>query len=112
MKSYVKYLNEKTLVDNIKFASKKEADYYCELKLLYRAGEVVKFELQPEFVLQDKFKKNGKTMRAIKYIADFKVEYKDGHTEIVDTKGFKTEKFLIKAKMFEYKYPELELKII
>jgi hypothetical protein len=107
-----KYLNKKTVVDNIKFASQKEASYYQDLKLLYRAGEVIKFELQPEFILQDKFRKNGKAIRAIKYIADFKVTYKDGHTEIVDTKGFKKESFLLKAKMFEYKYPDLEIKII
>ncbi len=108
-----KYLNKKTVVDNIKFASQKEASYYQDLKLLYRAGEVVKFELQPEFILQDKFKKNGKAIRAIKYVADFLVTYKDGHVEIVEVKGFKKkEVWLLKQKMFEYRYPDLELKII
>ena len=99
-------------VDNIKFASIKEAEYYQDLKLLYRAGEVVKFTLQPEFILQKKFKKNGKTIRAIKYIADFWVEYKDGTKEVIDTKGFKTDIFRIKQKIFEYRYPKLKLKII
>lgn len=107
-----KYLNIKTTADNIQFSSKKEAEYYQELKLLQRAGEVVKFELQPEFILQEKFRKNCRTIREIKYIADFKVIYSDGHVEIVDTKGFKKESFLLKAKMFEYKFPDLELKII
>jgi len=113
MKSYLKYQNKKTMVDNIYFASIKESQYYQELKLLYKAGEVVKFELQPEFILQDKFKKNGKIIRAIKYIADFRVLYSNGKEEIVEVKGYdKNKVWLLKQKMFEYKFPDLELKII
>lgn len=35
--SYSKYKAKKTIVDNITFDSKKEANRYCELKLLERA---------------------------------------------------------------------------
>jgi len=113
MTSYSKYLNKKTVVDNISFASIKEASYYQDLKLLQRAGEVVRFELQPEFILQDKFKKNGKAIREIKYVADFRVTYKDGKEEVIEVKGFrKKEVWLLKQKMFEYRYPDLTLKII
>ena len=111
MKSHLKYLNKKTIVDGIEFSSKKEANYYQQLKLLQRAGEVIKFELQPEFVLQNKFKKNGKMIREIKYIADFLVEYRDGRKEIIDTKGFHNNLFRLKQKLFEYKFPDLELKL-
>lgn len=42
---YNKYSNRKTKIDGIVFASKKEADYYCELKMLKIAGEVKDFLL-------------------------------------------------------------------
>lgn len=66
-----KYYNKPTVIDGIKFDSKKEAQHYMELKLLQRAGEISNLELQPRFLLQEGFKKNGKTYRKIEYIADF-----------------------------------------
>lgn len=33
-----------------------------------------------------------------------------GKTIIVDTKGFRTEVYRLKKKIFEYKYPDLEIK--
>lgn len=107
-----KYKNKKTVVDGIEFDSQKEANYYAKLKLLQRAGEVKKIELQPEFELLPRFKKNGRTYRPIKYIADFKVTYSDGTVEVIDVKGHKTEVFRLKEKMFEYQYPEYSLKIV
>lgn len=67
-----KYNNKKTQIDMYVFDSAKEAKRYKELKLLERAGEISNLELQPRFLLQDSFKKNGKTYRKIEYIADFK----------------------------------------
>ena len=107
-----KYRARKTEVDGIKFASQKEANYYCELKIRKRAGEIRDFELQPVFILQPAFEKNGQKYREIKYIADFKVIYTDGRVEIIDTKGYLTKDFLLKRKLFEYRYPALELVIV
>lgn len=67
-------------------------------------GEVVSFDLQPEFVLQESFRKNGKLYRAIKYKADFLVRYNDGHEELIDVKGMLTKEFRIKQKLFELRY--------
>lgn len=106
-----KYNNIKTTVDGIKFDSKKEADYYCQLKILKRAGEIKDFGLQPRYELQPTFKKNGTTHRAITYVADFVIVNNDGTTEIIDVKGVETQVFKIKKKLFEYKYPELTLKV-
>jgi hypothetical protein len=104
-----KYNARKTVIDGIKFDSKKEAARYCELKILLQAGEITDLELQPVFILQDAFTKNGKKYRAIKYIADFR--YKDyGKIVVEDSKGFRTPVYLLKKKMFEYKYRDLELK--
>ena len=103
-----KYNNKKTVIDGIKFDSIGEGARYSELKLLLRAGIISKLELQPVFILQPKFKKNGKTYRAIKYIADFKY-IAEGDTIIEDFKGCRTKIFLLKKKMFEYKFPNLTL---
>lgn len=99
-----KYNAKKVVIDDIKFDSKAEAAYYQQLKLLKMTGEVVSFNLQPEFVLQESFRKNGKLYRAIKYKADFLVLYKDGHEELIDVKGMLTKEFRIKQKLFEMRY--------
>lgn len=99
-----KYNAKKVVIDNIKFDSKAEAAYYQQLKLLKMSGEVVSFDLQPEFVLQESFRKNGKLYRAIKYKADFLVRYSDGHEELIDIKGMLTKEFRIKQKLFEMRY--------
>lgn len=106
-----KYRNKKIVVDNIKFDSNLEATRYRQLKLLQRAKQISNLRLQVPFLLQEGFKKNGKTHREIKYIADFVYE-ENGQTIVEDTKGICTEVFKIKQKLFEYKYPDLELKII
>jgi hypothetical protein len=94
-----KYRAEKTVVDGHRFDSKLEANYYCELKLLERMGEVTNIELQPKFELHG----------GIRYIADFRVTYADGHEEIVDCKGFKTAVYRMKKKLFAEKYPHLKI---
>ncbi|AKI53134.1 DUF1064 domain-containing protein [Listeria monocytogenes] len=99
-----KYNAKKVVIDDIKFDSKAEAAYYQQLKLLKMTGEVVSFDLQPEFILQDSFVKNGKKYHAIKYRADFLVRYKDGHEELIDVKGMLTKEFRIKQKLFELRY--------
>ncbi len=99
-----KYNAKKVVIDDIKFDSKAEAAYYQQLKLLKMTGEVVSFDLQPEFTLQDSFRKNGKLYRAIKYKADFLVRYSDGHEELIDIKGMLTKEFRIKQKLFEMRY--------
>lgn len=112
IKKKSKYNNIKTEMDGIKFDSRKEADYYCQLKLLKRAGEIRDFGLQPRYELQPTFKKNGTTHRSITYVADFVVVNNDGTTDIIDIKGVETQVFKIKQKLFEYKYPGKNLKVI
>ena len=94
-------------VDGFSFASRKEADYYCELKLRHNAGDIKGFSLQPEFVLLDAFTDNtGKRQRAIKYTADFKIIHNDLSVEIVEVKGHKTRDYLLRKKLFLKRYPE------
>lgn len=104
----MKYGNRKTVVDGIKFDSKLEADRYCELKLLQRAGKITDLKLQPAFELLPSFRKNGTTYRGIYYKADFSYTL-NGKTIIEDTKGYRTEAYCLKKKLFEYRYPELHI---
>lgn len=66
-----KYRNKKVIVDDYIFDSIQESRRYKELKLLLRAGEISNLQLQPRFLLQEGFKKNGRTYRKIEYVADF-----------------------------------------
>lgn len=106
-----KYRNKKAVIDNIEFDSKLEANRYVELKLLQRAGKIKNLKLQPRFLLQDSFKKNGKTFRKIEYVADFQY-IENGKTIVEDVKGMQTDVFKLKHKIFEKVYPNLELRII
>ncbi|MDE1440947.1 DUF1064 domain-containing protein [Bacillus licheniformis] len=103
--------NAKTYVDGFKFDSKAEAQYYLQLKWLKRAKQIKDFKLQPRFLLQETFKKNGKTFRKIEYVADFEVHNLDGSTEIIDIKGVVTEGFKIKRKLYERRY-DTPLKVL
>lgn len=60
--------------------------------------------MQKKYILQEKFKLNGNTYRAITYIADFVYEDLDGKIHIVDTKGYRTEVYKIKKKILAKKY--------
>lgn len=101
-----KYSAVKTKVDGIKFDSKKEARRYKELKILEKADEIKSLELQPRFLLQEKFKYNGKTIRKIEYVADFRYIDEKGNTIVEDVKGMKTEVYKIKKKIFLKIYGE------
>lgn len=104
-KGYSKYRNKKTELDGITFDSKREAERYAELKLLEKVGEIAHLKLQPEVILQDKFIHKGKTIRAIKYKADFAYFDKaTGKSVIEDVKGMETETFKLKKKLFLKKY--------
>jgi hypothetical protein len=89
-----KYRSYKVSVDGHTFDSKKEADYYGELKLKLQAKEINGFCLQPTFILAP----------GLKYKADFIVFHTDNTTEVIDVKGFKTKEYIAKKKVFEDKY--------
>lgn len=102
----MKYYNKKTTIDGIVFDSAKEAKRYNELKMLERAHIIDNLQMQKVFELQPKYINCiGQHIRAITYIADF--YYYDNEFKkwvVEDTKGFRTEVYKIKKKLFEYKY--------
>ena len=99
----VKYKNKKCLYKDMQFDSLKERNHYIVLEQLERTGQIKDLKWQVKFELQPSFKLNGKTIRAINYIADF-TYLKDNKLVVVDTKGFRTKDYLLKKKMFQYKY--------
>ncbi|MCP4099162.1 MAG: DUF1064 domain-containing protein [Planctomycetaceae bacterium] len=100
-----KYRNKITYVDGIRFASKREANRYSELKLLELAGEITHLELQPRYELQPAFDYNGKWIRSINYVADFRYYDLRISGEVVeDTKGHETQIFKLKRKLLMYNY--------
>lgn len=114
-----KYKAKKASVDGIEFDSRKEANRYCELKLLQRAGKIQNLELQKAIELipaqreADTIGKRGGIIKgkviekAVFYRADF-VYTENGETVVEDVKGYKGggayAVFTIKRKLLLYKY--------
>ena len=100
-----KYHNKKVEYDGYTFDSIKEKNYYIKLKLLEKAGKIKELELQKEYELQPSYKLNNKTYRSIKYRADFTYKTtEDDKLHVIDVKGFRTDVYRLKKKLFEYKY--------
>jgi hypothetical protein len=103
-----KYRAVPTVVDGIRFASKKEAARYGELKLLEKAGEVKELTLQPRFPLFSPGRGNGGPYARVHicdYVADFR--YREGPSGLLvieDVKGVKTAVYRLKKKWFEAQY--------
>ena len=104
-----KYGNEKAAVDGIVFDSKREARRYKELRLMEAAGEITGLRLQPEYELIPRYKKDGHTIRRTIYRADFEYRTRDGREIVEDVKGFKTDVYKLKKRLFEYLYPEKKI---
>lgn len=101
-----KYHNRKTKG----FDSAKEWRRNQELETLQRAGEIselnrqVPFTLMPSYTISDETTRQGfRTIREIRYIADFTYRLKDGTRIIEDVKGIQTDVFKIKRKLLERK---------
>jgi hypothetical protein len=98
-----KYRSKPTVVDGVRFASKREATRYGQLKLLQKANEIRDLELQPRFPL----KVNGELVTT--YVADFGYrESKNGNWVVEDTKGFRTDAYKIKAKLLKALNPGID----
>lgn len=113
-----KYGNKRVRIDGITFDSKHEANRYCELRLLQRAGRIHGLELQKPYDLlpaqyieiptgqtytRGDRKGQPKTRRVcvekgVKYVADF-AYIENGKPVVEDAKGVRTEAYRIKRKL-------------
>lgn len=100
-----KYKSQKRELDSKKFDSQKEANRYCELVILQKAGIISDLQEQVTFELIPKqYDASGKLIeKACKYKADF-VYTQNGKTIVEDTKGVKTTEYKIKKKLMLYRY--------
>jgi hypothetical protein len=98
-----KYGAVPTIVDGHRFASKREAARYSELKLLERAGQISRLELQPEL----KFEING--TRVFTYRADFSY-FEHGKRVWEDSKGLRTAVYRLKKKCIEARHPNITIR--
>ena len=102
-----KYGAQKTVVDNIRFDSKREAEYYAELQLRARAGEVVGVELQRPFPL---IVGNGEVIGT--YKSDFcYFDCVEDRFRVIDVKGYDTAVSKLKRKIVRAVYG-VEVEII
>lgn len=109
-----KYGARAVVVDGYRFDSQAEAARYAQLMLMVRAGELADLVLQPSYVLQDAFRdRDGVRHAAIRYVADFAyVETVTTVTVVEDVKGARTAVYLLKAKLFRFKYPQLDYRVL
>lgn len=101
-KTLSKYRNVQTEYNGIKYMSKKEADYAAQLDWQRKAKNpnerVTHVEVQVPFQIT----LNGK--KICKYLADFRVQFADGHEEVIDVKGVRTDVYRLKKKLVEAQY--------
>lgn len=102
-----KYNSRKVWIDGIAFDSQKEADYYCQLKLLLKSGVIDGFCRQARFVVTTG---NDET-KATEYVTDFIIFFPDKTYKIVDVKGMETEVFKLKMKSLKEKYPKIKIEM-
>ena len=118
-----KYNAHKVTIDGITFDSKHEAERYCQLKLLQRAGAIRDLELQKKFVLipaqfapdtvtitkrgKEKIVKGKCLERECAYLCDFAyVDCETGEQVVEDCKSpvTKTAAYKIKKKLLLERY--------
>ncbi len=94
-----KYNSKTTIIDGIKFTSLLEARFYN----YFKDKGITILELQPRFLLQDKFTVRGENIRKIEYVADFRILH-EWYEYIVDAKWMKLPVFDLKLKLWKKKY--------
>ena len=81
--------------------SRAEARYCDELTLRLKAGEIEEVRYQVKYDL----KANGE--HVTNHIVDFVVTFPDGNIEVHEYKGFATEVWKLKMKLFEANFPTI-----
>ena len=114
----LKHWCENTPGEALVFDSEKEYKRWCELRLLEKAGAIqnlqrqVPFEIIPPYTeVIERYGKKGqrlkdqiKTIEKVCYYkADF-TYYENGKLVVEDTKGFKTEAYVMKRKLMLHKF--------
>lgn len=79
-----------------------------ELRSLESRGLISGLRTQVRYVLMESFTYEGKKERGIDYVADFYYRLPDGTPVVEDTKGYRTDVYRIKRKLFISRYPQIK----
>jgi len=92
------------------YDSKMEANYAAKLDLLRMASGRMAGVLSWRPQVHVKLEVNGHLVAT--YIVDFEVTFADGHVEYHEVKGYETETWKLKEKLFRALFPERRLVVI
>lgn len=111
-----KYSNSPCSVDGHRFDSRREADYYGQLKIEKRAKLIKDFEMQVTFELYAwspvDSDYSGEKIQVCSHRVDFLVTLPDGNYEVREVKGYATPEWNLKRKLFEANYPKIQYKVV
>lgn len=109
-----KYRAVPTVIDGVRFASKREARRFLELRQLERGGLIANLELQPRYPMQVMRLSNGEVTDVGKYTADFAywdVErgvqvIEDVKSDATKTTAYRLRKRIVEA-MYDFQITEV-----
>jgi hypothetical protein len=116
----MRHFSKKVTSDGLTFDSKAEHRRYVELRLLERSGEIRDLTVHPKYELQPGFNYRGGRVRSITLTPDFRyydlrlrewvVEDVKPHRK--DGKPVLSEDFVLKQKLFLYRFPSVRFDIV
>ncbi len=89
------------------YKSRWEVNYACYLEFLKKANEIVEWEYEPETFWFEGIKRG-----TCSYKPDFKVTWKDGHTDWHEVKGWMDPRSKTKIKRMAKYHPTVKLLVI
>ena len=106
-----KYGNRRVKADGYSFDSQAEHRRFIDLQTVEQGGLITALTVHPRYKVLDSYTYQGKRKQGIVYEGDFSY-VEDGQLVVEDVKGRETEGFKLKRKLFEARYPEIDLRII
>ena len=96
---------KKVEYNGIVFDSKEELDYYLFLTRQQEIGLIKDLQVHKSFELIPSYILNGKNIKPLNYEADFVFyDVVEDIDRVIDVKGYADDVFLLKKKLFDYKY--------
>lgn len=105
-----KYGSVSASYGGVMFHSRKEANYAAELDMRKKATDPAERVVWWKRQVRVSLDVNG--VHICDYICDFLVKYADGHMQYEEVKGFDTDVWRLKEKLFRALFPKRILKVI
>ena len=98
---------EQRTYEGIIFHSAREMNAYIGFRIIEKSGQIAKLERQVPFPLLA-WSPSG-PVKVSKLILDFRITETDGTQRLYESKGFVTEVYRMKKKLFEANYPDMRI---